>query len=423
MQNTITPTSTNDSDTLLLREVNSNQTSGERLHEIALSKDCTRIMRERIVQHPNCPPDLLREYFASFPRQALLNPVLPLLLIENAQFFASLDHATALPILEEAETPGWLVEALRGHRHPEVADLAYWHKSVHPDISRDWQYKLNSWFFETAYKSSSPEAEMAELLRLRLIPEKLQSEFSRRLLLYPEEGPKFAPQKQKEEKEESKRETSVFIEPTRPEDKEEKEARSPLTSRKRLLEIAQSNNARWNRALVENPNAPAELLAIIATSTGNAVMRPLMQIALHSQTSVETQMELIKSSDLSVVRALARRNSDLADSVRLGIIARLRQSRTELGIGLYGFSLARVADAREIAASYRFASWQERLGLVLNLQLLDTQLLEFSTDANALVRTVARARRDDPRVPTWFWGNISENPPKPFVKEPSQAIE
>jgi hypothetical protein len=403
-----------ETDSVLLRDAEDPLTLGERLRDIAAHTDCTPALRAKIAQHPNCPPDLLQQYFPSFSWQVISNPALPLLLLENPQFFRTLPPASVKPILEEADTPPWLVEALRAHTHAEIAELAQWHVAINADISQDWQYKLNDWFFACAYKSARPEVEMEELLQLKLIPEKLQSEFSRRLVLYPEESPNA-----KESKEEQKEDLDVSDLVPRPEEKlekleklEEKEARNPATPRKRLLEIAQSNNLRWNRALVGNTNAPAEVLAFVASTSLAARDREeiLIQVALHPQTSVETQMTLLKAP-LSVLRALAGRNSELSESVRLGVITALRQKehRAKLGTGLYAFLLARLIEAKEISVAYPSPHWQERLGFALNPQLSDTQLLGLTTDANALVRAVARARRDDARVPTWFWGNIKND--------------
>jgi hypothetical protein len=387
-----------EADPILLRDVEDPQTLGERLRAITLREDCTRSLREKIAKHPNCPPDLLQQYFTSFPMQAMQNPALPLLLIENPAFFLSLQPSAVIPSLEEADTPAWLIETLRRHPRPEVAELAEWHVAIKGDISSDWEYCLNAWFFACATKSPAVRDHMAELLNLRLIPEKLQSEFSHRLLLYTDEPSiEIADASDKEEKEEIKPE----------ETKEEKEARNPGTPRKRLLELAQSNNPRWHRALSGNPNVPGEVLAaiVIASETPGEWESTLIGVALHPQTTVETQNALLKKT-LPVVRALARRNTDITESVRIGIVNRLRQSRTEL-TGLYLFSLARVADEAQIMQTYRLnPHWHERLGLALNPELPDGQLKELARDPNALVRTVAKARQDDPRVPTWFWGNI-----------------
>jgi hypothetical protein len=384
-----------EADPILLRDVENPQTLGERLRAITLREDCTRSIREKIAKHPNCPPDLLQQYFPSFPMQAMQNPALPLLLIENPEFFLALPPKTVIPILEEAETPAWFVEALRRHPRPEVAELADWHVTVADNISSDWAYRLNDWFFACATKSPAVRDYMTELLNLKLIPEKLQSEFSHRLLLFTEE-----PNIDVSEREQDK-------EPKPEETKEEKDARNPGTPRKRLLELAQGSNPRWHRALSENPNVSGEVLAAIVTAvaTPSEWEATLVSVALHPQTSIETQTALLKKP-LPIVRALARRNAEITEPVRLGIVHRLRQSRAEL-TGLYLFSLARVADESQIAQSYRLnPHWQERLGLALNPELSTPALNELTRDANALVRTVARARQDDPRVPTWFWGNI-----------------
>jgi hypothetical protein len=388
-----------EADPILLRDVENPEISGDRLRAISLREDCTRFIREKIAKHPNCPPDLLQQYFPSFPMQAMQNPALPLLLIENPEFFLSLPSSTVVPILEEAETPTWFVEALRRHPRSEVAELAEWHVAVAGDISSDWEYRLNDWFFACVAKSPNVRDHMTELLNLKLIPEKLQSEFSHRLLLFTEE-PNIETSDASE--------AGDDIEEAKPEEtKEEKEARNPSTPRKRLLELAQGNNPRWHRALSENPNAPGEVLAAIVSMSGTPLEwhETLIRVALHPQTSPEMQMALLKKS-LPIVRALARRNAEITDSVRLGTVNRLRQSRTEL-TGLYLFALARVADESQITQAYRLnLNWQERLGLALNPDLSAPALNELTRDANALVRTVARARQDDPRVPTWFWGNI-----------------
>jgi hypothetical protein len=390
-----------EADPILLRDVENPEISGDRLRAISLREDCTRFIREKIAKHPNCPPDLLQQYFPSFPMQAMQNPALPLLLIENPEFFLSLPSGTVVPILEEAETPTWFVEALRRHPRSEVTELAEWHVAVAGDISSDWEYRLNDWFFASIIKSPLGRDHMTELLNLKLVPEKLQSEFSHRLLLFTEEP--AAPLAEA---------NTEIVEPKQEDSKEEKEARNPSTSRKRLLELAQSGNPRWHRALAQNPNAPGEVLATIVASMSGTEQRAeqsdiLRCVALHPQTSTDTLMTLALLDPLShVVRTLALRNAELSEPVRLVVIASLRKSRATLA-GLWQFSLARVADEAQIAQAYRLnPNWQERLGLALNSELSAPAINELTRDANALVRTVARARQDDPRVPTWFWGNI-----------------
>jgi predicted RNA-binding protein YlxR (DUF448 family) len=63
-------------------------TSSEELKKLAESYNPT--IRKLVASNPNTPPDLLIELFVEFPHQVLNNPVIELLLLENADFFKEL---------------------------------------------------------------------------------------------------------------------------------------------------------------------------------------------------------------------------------------------------------------------------------------------------------------------------------------------
>jgi len=90
----------------------------ELLRELVSSNDKT--ICEEVVSNPNTPTDVLLSLAELFPQQFLLNPVFPLLLLENPNLPIEISYWTLLKLLEQDEVPELFLANAATHRNTEI---------------------------------------------------------------------------------------------------------------------------------------------------------------------------------------------------------------------------------------------------------------------------------------------------------------
>ena len=88
-----------------------------------------------LTQNPNIPPDYLAVLLDEYPQAFCLNPVAPLLLLENPAFFADISSNSKFGLLKCADLPEALAHALTRDADTLVASEARYHIALAPP---DW---------------------------------------------------------------------------------------------------------------------------------------------------------------------------------------------------------------------------------------------------------------------------------------------
>lgn len=88
-----------------LSEALNENTAPERLGEL-VEKDASRAIHEAIAQNPNTPTYLLLKLFKNFPLEVINNPVIPLLLLENPNFYEEF-YLANFSVFEQVRLPNF----------------------------------------------------------------------------------------------------------------------------------------------------------------------------------------------------------------------------------------------------------------------------------------------------------------------------
>ncbi|HKD76360.1 MAG TPA: hypothetical protein VKB76_12735, partial [Ktedonobacterales bacterium] len=110
------------------------ETSGERLTTLAEEPRFAPL----VAANPNTPADVLLRLVQRFPRQVVENPVLPLLLIENPQFFKQHEREL-LPFLRVADVPAFMMNIMRISKDKLARDAARYHVQCGGEAGQDWE--------------------------------------------------------------------------------------------------------------------------------------------------------------------------------------------------------------------------------------------------------------------------------------------
>ena len=100
-------------------------------------------MKHPEILDPNTPPEVLRPLARRYPLAFCQNPVAPLLLLENPQFF-NFHPVRLLQILRDENLPRWLVEHLALHRATCVREAAQLHIALAGEATEPWTGKCRA---------------------------------------------------------------------------------------------------------------------------------------------------------------------------------------------------------------------------------------------------------------------------------------
>lgn len=104
----------------------------ELLRELAVSDD--EIIRLGVIQNPNTPIDVLLSLAQEFPKEFILNPVFPFLLLENPDLAREISLSALLKLLECEELPGLFLSGAAEHQNAEVLQWVAKHPNT-PEIA------------------------------------------------------------------------------------------------------------------------------------------------------------------------------------------------------------------------------------------------------------------------------------------------
>jgi hypothetical protein len=100
------------------REAASLKTSAARLTE--LSKSSEEEVRFEVAHNPNAPIEVLFDLGKEFPSRVLLNPIIPLLLLEDPNFFMTAPQQTLLAFLGAHEVTQDVIDAVVNHTNKQT---------------------------------------------------------------------------------------------------------------------------------------------------------------------------------------------------------------------------------------------------------------------------------------------------------------
>jgi hypothetical protein len=83
-----------------------------------------------IARHPNTPVDILQGLFYSYPNAVFENPALPLILIEDTNFWRNIAPEKLIQVLREPKCPSYLIAFWANHPDLEVKTTASHHRSL-----------------------------------------------------------------------------------------------------------------------------------------------------------------------------------------------------------------------------------------------------------------------------------------------------
>ncbi|MGC4047031.1 MAG: hypothetical protein QM758_24820 [Armatimonas sp.] len=99
-----------------------------------------------LARHPNISPSFLKEMIGFYPRKAAENPALPLILLENPDFFHTVYKPNLLDWLRDSATPDILIQGLLTHPDTAVAAAARYHVAIAGEAGADWYAQITTHF-------------------------------------------------------------------------------------------------------------------------------------------------------------------------------------------------------------------------------------------------------------------------------------
>ncbi len=146
------------------KEARDPETAGERLSALAQVTGLAPL----VAANPNTPPDTLLNLLYRFPRHVIENPIVPLLLIENPQFFKHHERPL-LPFVLAADVPDFVLSIMRVSKDALARDAARYHVQCGGESGSDWEIHARAairrrpYHIDTARRPRMDEREIARL--------------------------------------------------------------------------------------------------------------------------------------------------------------------------------------------------------------------------------------------------------------------
>lgn len=122
-----------------------------------------------LARHPNISPEFLKTLVSPFPKEAAENPALPLILLEQPDFFGTVNPQTLQGWLRDATTPAILIQGLLTHPEAHIATPARYHVAVVGDDWVSW-FQMLTTHFRTLPVKKKQEWYLAELALQNRLP-------------------------------------------------------------------------------------------------------------------------------------------------------------------------------------------------------------------------------------------------------------
>jgi hypothetical protein len=120
-------------------------------------------LRQAIARHPNAAPHRLQTLAANYPHEVAQNPALPLILLEQPDFFGAVSQDTLKRLLLSTTTPLILLQGICTHPNPALSEAAQRHVAIAGEANPDWFSEAKVFFRGMPQKDPWGLLELVEL--------------------------------------------------------------------------------------------------------------------------------------------------------------------------------------------------------------------------------------------------------------------
>ena len=374
----------------LLKEAESENTSGDRLYELAqLNDDLAEIaaknssasrkmlyklashknkaVMKAVATHPNTPAEKLLELCIYFPREALDNPAFKQLEVDDLKYPRHISINAFSVLIQQSKVPYFILDYAAKYTNGRISDIAKmnvsisgemtegWHEAVEKMMSKDFflhdfLYHFNNagWCFSHGARSYGDPGKPS--LSFQLLTNFYE--------LIPDKCPIFK--------------SPIF---------KKNLAKNLNTAQSLLKQLAEDENSSIRQAVAENINTATELLELLAYDKDNRVRN---SVGENLSTPTKILKSLAHEEDSSIRYCVAGNSSTPSE-----ILALLAESETP-SFSRVALFMSDYVESSVLAKHSNSISWLERYAIACNRKTPEDTLKQLAEDGNRIVRATAK---------------------------------
>jgi hypothetical protein len=342
----------------------------------------TRSEQRQRAGDPNLSPAELAQLLPRFPAEALANPALPLVLLEDFTFLHGLERTEVMKLLLRADLPLYLVQSLAFHPDKKVIEAAQMHVA-YGDAKEGWEYEAAQKIAKLSHKIADRQA----FYDRDLFPDWLF------VILPKNNRPKHKGNAKKLPETPLTAEEKAILMALSHGDKLDLAYQTESIAMIRFLDA--ENSFSLDYALAHNRYTPADILVGYAKEYFDVPQFRdwLFTLNTISVIPTDTLREVWKGANDSYTPKAGQPNK----TPQRWFLDRFSESYSGgNGIQTWFLCLLYLEDTAKIERSLKYPTWHSRFAIAINTNTPSTCLEILVQDANRFVRAVAQARLQDP---------------------------